>query len=685
MATSLARSRAHAPEDLRGPAAALSASELAWIVAVPCAVLTALAVAVLGPPLGHAMFAPHGEGLWPRDAPYVVGSPEPVKHARFALALLGALLLPALVLLGARRPPALPRRATVALVTCAQVLLCAALGLAVVAQRGATYVTEPRHWRVFSAPTLVVGCLLAVALAAILRSTRAASLGARLADGRRGVGAACLAVAALVAAVWLLPAVATEHTAANGPFPDLPPWSMSDTYAVLGGRTPLVNFHAVYGQLWAYVAALSMRLLGDTMGAFTITMATISGVALLAAYGTLRRVVRSAPLALGLYVPFVATSFYEVGAPLLSWSVSNGEIYSVWPMRYAGPLFLAWLTARHLDGARPRSAWVLGLASGLVAVNNVEFGLGAVGGTLLALACVPARWSRRELARLAGGLAAGVLGAIALVASLTLARAGSLPRFGLLLEYPHVFGALGLVSAPMPALGIHLALYATYAAVLAAAAMRVARRATDVLLTGLLAWSGVFGLASASYFAGRSDAIKLAALFPAWAFALALLTVVVARGLVRRTWRVPAPAELAVLAGWGLMACAVVQVHAPWAEIARLQRGGAPAIFQRPALRAFVQRFAAPGDRVALLVPMGGRIAYDAGLVDVAPYGDVEMMATRAQMHTLVNAMRAAHAHKLFLPDPLMTPAQLALLRRAGFRLRVELGGVSYWSDARAP
>jgi hypothetical protein len=681
MGLSSTRNNEPAQKALRAAAVALSPGELAWLVAVPVALLTILVAVVLGPPLGHALFAPRGERLWPPEASWLEGQPEPVKQARFALALLGAVALPVVVLLAARRRgPRLPRRAIDALVVASQLLACGAIAVALVAQRRVAYAVAPSHWEVFSTPTLVVGALVGAMLVAASRSSRLfARVAAIVARGHTEL--ACLLAATVLTAVWLLPNVATEHTTANGPFPDLPPWAMGDTYAILDGRTPLVDFHAVYGQLWAYVAALPMAVLGGTIDVFTITMVTISCAALLATYALLRRVVRSAPLALVLYLPLLATSLYDVAAKEVAWHGGNGAIYSVWPMRYAGPLILAWLTARHLDRDRPRAVWALGLVSGLVVVNNLEFGLGALAGTSLALACSSRDRSLRGLLRLAAELASGLAGAVALVAALTLVRAGSLPHFSFALEFPHIFGTLGLVSAPMSTVGFHLVLYMTFVAVLAVAAVRVVRGADDTLFTGMLAWSGAFGLMAGSYFAGRSDALKLAALLPAWSLALSLLTVSVMRDPAWRKKRFPAPAELAVLFAWGLTACSLTQLHAPWTEVARLQRGGAPAIYAQPMTRRFIDARTRPGERVAIVAPMAHRLAYEIGIVNVSPYGTMEAVVTRAQFNTLLEAMRAERAHKLFLADSFVAQAHVALLRERGFGLYRTGGGLSYWSD----
>jgi len=521
----------------------------------------------------------------------------------------------------------------------------------------------------------------------VARARPPARVLARLGSSSRVLRGACWAVAALATVVWLLPAVTTEGTIAAGPFPGLAPWAMGDTLAILNGRTPLVDFHPLYGTLWAYVAAVPMRAWGETITVFSLVMTGASALALLTVYATLRRVIRSPALALAAYLPLLATSLFAVAPPPghpQAWRMSNAAVYSVWPMRCAGPLLLLWLTARHLRGERPRRAWGLFLLAGLVAINNVEFGVGALAATAVALACAPATWSRAALRRLALDTLAGLLGAVLLVTALTLVRGGALPRVALLLEFPRVFGVLGLTAVPMPTVGFHLTVYATIVAAIATAATRVARRAADSVLTGLLAWSGVFGLGASSYFAGRSDPLKLAALLPAWALTLVLLLVVTMRALGARGWRRPAPAELLVLLGFALAACSLAQLPAPWHEVSRLEAAGS-ARYAEPEARALVARNAVRGEHVAIVLPMGFRIAGALGMVDVSPYALVDEIATRGQWRTLLDAMRAGHAHKLFLETNDITPGQLRLLQRAGLSARGQEGAYSYLADETVP
>jgi len=665
--------------------------ELTWIALLPCALATAAAVALLGPLVGRALLSPHGEGLWPHGAIAVFGTPEPEKHGRYVVALLGPALLAAVALTGARARERVRLRPELvrALVLGGQLLLGAALLVALVAQWHVSYQALPARWRIFTPRTLLAAAAIAAALALAPRAARVARRLPALRAATPVVRAACLAVAALATALWLVPAILTERAITDSPFPDLVPWSMGDTYAILDGRTPLVDFHPIYGHLWAYVAAGPMALLGATITVFSVVMACGSALALLAVYALLRRLAGSPPLALALYLPFLATSLFAVAtdpatSPGVRGIVSNSEIYSVWPMRYGGPLLLAWLTARHLDGARPRRAWPLFLFGGLVAVNNLEFGLGALVGTALATACRPQARSRAGARRLAVEAGGGLVAALALVALLTLVRAGALPRFGLLLEFPRLFGVLGLAELPMAPVGFHLAIYATLGAALVLAAVRVARGEPDVLLTGMLAWSASLGLVAGSYFVGRSDPLKLAALMPAWALALTLLVVATVRALGARGWRRPAPAELLVLLGFGLAVCSIVQLPSLSTQLRRLDPAGAQAVYEQPRAHRLLARTTRPGEHVAILIPLGGRIAYDEHVVDVSPYAFMDEVATRAQLRAVLDAMRAAHAHKLYVLSSHLAPAHRAALRRAGFTERGGEAQYGYWTDAGA-
>ncbi len=654
----------------------LRPGELAWIATVPCGVAIVLAIVVLGPLIGHAFLAPGAEALWPPRAAYVFGTPEPEKHGRYVVALMGPLLLGGSVLAGSRRPPLLRASTIRRLVALGQALTFAFLIAATLGQNDVLFKQVPAPWPIFSVAKLTTAFALALMLAAVGRVARV-SRALRETRLRHG---ACIAVAAVFGAIWLSMAVNTDHTIGKALVSGLTEWTMDDPFAVLDGRTPLVDFHPMYAQLLPYPVAAAMWAAGPTILTYTLVMTGMSLLALLAVYACFRRIVRSSLLALCLYVPFVSTGFLPVVLEA-DLHLSNLALFSMWPMRYGGAYLTAWLTARHLDGVAPRRAWVLLGIVGLVAIDNLEFGLATLAGTLLALVLAVPHWSRRAAMRLAGELAIGFLGAFALVALLTLVRSGRLPHYGLLLEFPHIFGVLGLTALPMPLVGFQLAVYATFVAAIGVAVVRTTRNEDDRLLTSMLAWSGAFGLLAGSYYVGRSDILKLVSLFSAWCFALALLTVVVMREIAAGEQRFPRAAQLLVLFGFALAVCSLRDVPTPWSQIVRLGDITPTAIYKQPDAVAFVAAHTDPGERVGILIRLGHRVAYDVGVVNVAPYAFMEAMVTRQQMQTLLDTLRRERAHKLFVPNAQLYPPQSALLNRAGFSQRLVSSDYSLWKD----
>ncbi|HEV7772559.1 MAG TPA: hypothetical protein VGO48_04615 [Conexibacter sp.] len=651
-------------------------AELAWLLLLPCAVMLVAVIVLLGPPLGELLFPTPDIAFWPTATPTLAIRPEPTEQARFLIALAGPIGLSALVAwLHARTVPL--RAATVALlVQVSQVLLAAFLLTALIAQQrllyDATYSGGEPFKRVYFTPaTLVVSALLTLAAVLVLRRqalvVRIATL-TRETPRRRLVGVV-LAIAFL--ALWLLTAINTEGSfnasnfgvRANASF-----W-LDEAYAVLDHRAPLVDFHAQYGQLWPYISAGTMALLGASWGTYVAVMVAASALCLLAMYAVFRRLVHSSLLALALFLPFVATGFFmEIGPLGNRYGPSN--LFSMFPMRYGGPYVLAWLLVRHVDGLRPRRALLLFVAAGLVVLNNPDFGMPAFAATLVALVWTDRRpwWPRVGALVLSAVL--GLLAAGALVALLTLVVAGSLPHFSYLFTFPRLWGVGGVTMLPMPTLGFHLVLYATFAAALIVATVRAVRGAEQLSLTAMLAWAGVFGLGASSYFAGRSHPEVLISLFSAWTLALVLLGIVGLRAMGAVAGRRPTVAQVAVLAGLALAVCSLAQTPAPWSQIDRIGTDGPPnSPIQRWDARAFVaEAHAAPGERVLILIPMGHRIAYELGLVNVAPYVSMISMPAVRQLEEALTDLRAEGGTRVFAFLGQVLPEQQQAIEEAGFR-----------------
>jgi hypothetical protein len=657
---------------MRGMAAAearrarpLTTTEIAWIALLPCAIAAMAAIVVVGPPLGHALFRPGSDRLWPPEWWESQGRAEPVKHGRYLLAVLSPLLLVGVVFAGARRQLVLRPGRTRVLVLTSQACLLAFVLVAVLGQNDVIEAGRKLP-PIFGIRALLAAAVVVAAGLIALRSPRSVERIARLVREtplRRLVG---LSIAVAYAATWLVEAVTTDRLVEELGQLD---WTLNDAFAILDGRTPLVNYHMIYSKLLPYPAALALRIFGDTELVYSMMMAALSLLALLAVYAIVRRIVGSSLLALALFLPFVATG--DIGG----WPVSHPMIMpAMWPMRYGGAYLLAWLVARHGDGRRPRRAWIVFFIAGVVAIDDQDFGIAALVATVVALSCLRPLGSLRARVRLSGDVVGGVLASVALVSAFTLLRSGALPRPSLLVEWSRIFVNLGLLSMPMPTVGFHLVIYATFVAAIVVASTRLARVHDRTLLTGMLAWAGTFGLIAGTYYVGRSDDLKLASMLSAWSFALTLLVIASGRALAARGWRRPALPQLLVMFAFGLSICSIGRLAPPQEQIGRLTRA-VPAPVYRALAQTFVREYTRPGERVAILLPESFRVAYDLGLRNVAPYGIQNAIVTRSQMRTLVEVVRREGVRDIFLPAPgskLVTegdtaPAQLAQLTAEGY------------------
>ncbi|HEX7289826.1 MAG TPA: hypothetical protein VF250_01755, partial [Conexibacter sp.] len=481
-------------------ARALTPAEAAWLVAPACALLLLAAIVALGPPLGRALFAPPGDWtIWRQfvDARFV--QLEPTEHARYAIALLGPPLVCGGALALARRAP----RTTLApgLATASQVALLLFVVACVVAQQRHLYDSSFTNERtagrmvVLSLATLAVGVLLALLAGWASQRPRAlerARAALRESPRRR---AAALALAALFALLWLLTAFNTDGTIelANQSVTDNIAFWSDEAFSLLGGHAPLVDFHAQYGHLWAYVAAGGMTLFGASLAVYAAVMLAGTAGALAAVFATFRHVAGSWVGALALFLPFTATSFYMAVGPLEN-RYGPANLFSLFPIRYAGPYALLWLVVRRVRRGTARPPIALFALAGLVAINNLEFGLAALGASLLALVAAAEDRSPRALARLGAAAATGLAIAVAIVSALTLAVAGSLPHPRMLTTFPSIYGAEGFGLLPMPSLGLHLVVYVTFVAAIVVAVVRIAAgcEPAEAPLTAALAWAGLF-------------------------------------------------------------------------------------------------------------------------------------------------------------------------------------------------
>jgi len=664
-----------------------SRADFAWLAVVPSVLAVIAGALLLTEPLSRVLYPRSTLTLLPSDLGSL--SPEPQEQTRYLLLLGGPVLLTfgtVLMwrLLRRRAPGAL--RGTMVFIT--QVLVTSVVVVCFAGMHEAKWIIS-----YFTGTTLIVAAATAafIALATVVLRSRPELLRP---GGSYKAQVAFAAAALAAAAVWILPGIDTETSVAWAQLHHDLAFQIDETFAVINGLTPLVDFHAQYASLLPYGIALSLLVFGKTVLAYTVTVCALSVLVLFAVWDIFRRTTRSALVALLLFVPTVATSLFNPeNIPLARFT--PGTYFPMLPFRYGGAFLVAWLLARRLDGGRRSSAWPLFAGGGLVLLNNFEFGVPALGATVAGLLAASPTGDRGVLLRLARDIAVGLLMALAATSLLTLLRAGALPHFTMLWSFARIYGVAGYSNWPIPGLfGFPLVIYLTYVAAIAAAVVRAIGGGPNRVLTGMLMWAGVFGLGSASYYVARSEPTLMPMLFPAWALAVALLTVVAVQSIATTGIRRAGIPALAVLFGMGLAVCSIGQFPFPWQQLSRIQ--SPPPLqtppepepvswFPKPAAEPFERAFITstltadgrlvtkPGAPIALFVTTGHRIADAYGVVNVVPFTGPETMHTYAEFESALDALHNAGGNTALILFEQVEALHRPLERR-GFRILTQHG-----------
>ena len=673
---SLGRSRVSA----RGARAAeLNAVTAAWIAAIPCALLTYVAVNAIGPWLGDRLFPAHmpfqfiGSEVAPRADPRAHAS----QIGPFVIALAGPILLALTIAWLARRRLALPRAIAIGAVALTQATLIVVAAACIQGQRRPEFGLD-----YFSTRTLAVSAVIALVLLLATRSPRLRRLFGQHAAERRSVQLAIGAVAAVVTISWLLPALQTDTTinAALDLTWERTGFYIDETFAVLNGLTPYVTFTPQWGGVWPYVTAVLMLVFGKSLLAYTMLMVAASTVAFLATFGVLRRVTRNSLTAFLLFVPFLATTLFPLGENHTS-LVSLAVYFGYYPLRYAGPLILAWLTARYLSAPERRHPWPGFALAGILVMNSPTMGIVVTGATLAAVLWANPPSERAKARSLAANAVGGFAAGVALISLLTLIRSGSLPHIDQLTEFARIVAFNSQPAIPLPGLrGLPLAIYGTFGAAIAAATALTISRRRDPVLVGMLAWVGVYGLGSAIYYVAGEDLVPA---FSAWALAVGLLAVAAARSLAAGGMRRQVAPALVVFFGLGLTACSIAQFpSAPWREVQRLRAPTEPRLgngFPVPPVEPQVGRWIVSvadgpnrfvvrrGAPIALLNTQGHRIAEEYGVRDVTPYTGYYSLLTVEQVERTLDALRDAGGNTVSVQQTANIYLARLLVRR-GFK-----------------
>lgn len=600
-------------------------------------------------------------------------APEPLEQARYLLAVTAPVALIALSTAATSAPSlrrAARRRFMVVMAVIIQILILALVALSWWRQNSAY-----RYFRTWQLYLSLSGAITAVAL--MPRSGHRRPTG-RNAGHEKGAAIAIAVLATLAGLSYSIFRDANIGSALKD-VQGILPFPFEEFAAVSQGRTGLVDFFPQYTVVLPYLTAVPLKMLGPSIGAFTGAMYLVSAVALTAVFFAFTRLTGHPGSALGLYLPFLLITLYPAGRQA-DQVFNSSNYYPAMPLRYFGPMLLMGLVARYLQKPSPRALFGTFLLAGFVVLNNFEFGLPALAAAATAVTLGHAtgkRLSLRDaLARIAVA-AAAVSSSLGIFTAFTLARAGRAPSFGSLLYFTRQFALNGFFMLPMPALGLHTVVYLTFAAALVLAGIRALALhdpggGADRIRTGLLAYSGVFGLGALAYYAGRSHPLVLVSIFPAWGLALCLLAweAWTSRSIVRSSspwmrpfWRIPA---LLVLFHVGLFLSTLPDQSLIFRQPARIAGASAPRIFEATAMKQLIRDCAGRAERTMIFYPLGYRLAGQTGVQNFFPYNSPVSIVTAEQLGTIVKMAKRQRVQSIF--SGRLRPEIAQGLSDAGFR-----------------
>jgi hypothetical protein len=454
------------------------------------------------------------------------------------------------------------------------------------------------------------------------------------------------------------------------------PFSSEEFSSVLNGATPLVDFTPQYSFVLPYVLEPVFDLQGGlTVTTFSVTMVAFSWLGLLAVYGAFR-VATGRPLqALLTFAAFVGLALYPTSVDH-GLTMSSASYYADLPLRYGLPFALTLLLVKTVPSLDPRLVFCLGLGAGATVMNNLDFGLPALGATVIALWCAARTRGRlplRELTLLMLGLGVVVLGVVAVA----LARSGSVPDFEQMLYYPRQFALAGFLMKPIPGpFGLYLVMFLTLAGGLVLALLLAEGGSADegeAVRLALLAYSSTFGLGVGSYFVGRSEYHVLAAIFAAWALCLAAASAVIIPHLGRLVraslaLRLAAAPALALTAASLTVGIASLPAQAGALDLHDKLRNG-PSLYANGPMRALMQRCAPNGANAAVVYPFGYQLANAANVRDWFPYASERDVVTYQQLDSVRSSLASRHVTWVFTSSVSLAPEVRQMLIMSQWQL----------------
>lgn len=309
---------------------------------------------------------------------------------------------------------------------------------------------------------------------------------------------------------------------------------MGEFSAILYGHTTLVDFFPQYQNLLAYLLSPVFYTFGFSYATFSLTMTLLAFIGIMLMVQVFRIVTDRNFLNTSLLViPFISVIFFPIAVFDDGILLNTFTFAVIGSVRYLGWMIITYLVCKTLQrGFSYNRIFVLFTIGGLVAINNADFGIPSLVGSLAAVLLTA---EQTLLPSLKTSLKTGiifcvsVLIAVSLFIGFTYFRSGELPDITSALAYQRMFAYYGFGMYPMPRWGLQWLIYITFMAAIFVAVYKKLNHdkspltSQERIIIGLLIFSGVSGCGIAMYYVGRSLEKVMVAIFTAWSFSLLLL------------------------------------------------------------------------------------------------------------------------------------------------------------------
>lgn len=474
------------------------------------------------------------------------------------------------------------------------------------------------------------------------------------------------------------------------------PYTMGEFAAALNGNTPLVDYFPQYQNLLSTLLLPLFRALGFSLLTFSAVMSMLSAFGFLLLYACLRRICESGWLALLLFAPVVAMSFYSEEISPGGYALNAFNYYAVGPLRFFGYCVSAWFALWYLGRPTPARLVAISVVAALVALNNLDFGIPAAVGLLAcALSFPPRNLRRNALADLSCAFALFALCTFAtwgLYACAIRGFSGSWPRLAAIAEFQRVFALLGYFMIPVPKKGLYWVVYATLMASVAIPLFQVLvpsgakRGVRHRIRNGSLLFSGIAGTGALAYYIGRSHGYVLEATFFAWSYVTVQLayraycewkTMRGGQSVVELSVAiVPLAMPIALVA---LMLPMLAEVPNPIEQYARLTKRMSYVDASSEVVLGKLREYVKPGEATLINYPKAHEIASRAGVRNVFPFIHPGSLVLKRQLDVVESALGKLPLNRPGYVFGDFSPEFVSRLTQRGFARVDTLGNFTVW------